>query len=81
VLNILIGQLPADVTEELIRERLSGVVKVKDVTVVREGSPEKVTAVVGVDESRPAAEFVVRRINGLYFRGRRLRAQLSGIPD
>ncbi len=76
MLNILIGQLPPDVTEELVRERLSGVSGIKEVKVVREGSPDKVTAVVGIDASRPAAEFVVRKINGLYFRGRRLRAHL-----
>ena len=80
MVNILIGQLPPDVTEAMIRERLTGVVDVKELKLVREGNEQNVTAVLNVDASRPAAEYLVRRINGLYFRGRRLRAYMTVFP-
>jgi RNA recognition motif. (a.k.a. RRM, RBD, or RNP domain) len=71
-MRIVIGNLPADVDEEGIREALSVFAPVETISLVHEsGAP---TAVIELDTTRPHAEQLAQRIRGRLFQGQALTA-------
>ena len=70
-MQIVIQNLPNDVTETEIREALSRWAQVGEIKLIRESSAP--TTVVEVD-SRGLADSLVRHINGHFYKGRELRA-------
>lgn len=74
-IHILIANLLPDVVEEDIEEALEHLGFDLDVSLVREGSADKVTAVVRFEGmTRNTAETLAERINGMPWRGRTLQA-------
>lgn len=73
--RILVANLPPDVAEEDIEEALEHLGYDLSVSLVREGSPDKVTAVVRFEGmTRNAAEKLAERIDGMPWQDRYLRA-------
>lgn len=72
-MRIVIDNLPQEVSEEEIREALSGFAQVGNITLITEGSAP--AALIEVDmKLREQAYELVRRISGHYYKGRRLGA-------
>jgi hypothetical protein len=73
--TIMIGNLPPDVTvEELAGILTDAGAENPDVTLNNEGNSDKVTAILGLDLDRPAADKIVDALRGRFFRGRTLTA-------
>jgi RNA recognition motif-containing protein len=71
-MRIVIGNLPDDVTEDGIRDALSGLAPVDSIHLVREsGAP---SAVIEMDMSKAQADALANRIQGRSYQGRTLRA-------
>ena len=68
-MRIVIENLPKDVSEEEIREALKPFAQVGAIKLIKEGSDP--TTLIEV-ESRELADALVRRINGHFYKGRRL---------
>lgn len=74
-MHIVIANLPPEVTPEGVQARLARMGINTEVILSREGDPHKVTAVVAADElDRPAADEIASKIDGVFYRGRRLQA-------
>jgi len=70
-MRVVIENLPNDVSEEEIREALRPFAEVGTLKLIKEGSAPATLIEVG---SREQADALVRRINGHYYKGRRLAA-------
>jgi len=71
-MRIVIGNLPADVSEEGIKEALKPFTSVDSVKLVKEsGAP---TALIETAMSRPQAEALAKRISGRIYQGKPLSA-------
>ena len=71
-MRIVIANLPADVTEDGIREALSSFAPVDKIKLVKEsGTP---SAVIDTEITRAAAEALAKRITGRMYQGNALRA-------
>jgi len=73
-MRIVIGNLPADASEEKIKEALKDVAPVHAVKLVREGDPDSPIAVIETEMSRAAADVLAKRIDGRIYQGKPLRA-------
>lgn len=73
-MRILIGNLPADVTQDALTESLRKVAPVGKVTVVRDGDAQNPVAVIEIALSREDADALARRIDGLIHRDKPLTA-------
>lgn len=74
-IHILVGNLPPDVVEEDIVDALEPLGYDLSISLNREGSADKVTAVVKFEGmTRNTAEKLADRINGMPWRDRYLRA-------
>ena len=71
-MRIIVGNLPADITEDAIREALSDVAPVNAIKLVPEGGAP--SAMIEMEMSRADAETLARRIHGRIYQGRDLRA-------
>ena len=72
---VLIGNLPPQVTEDDLQDALEGLGYDLEVKLSREGSEEKVTAIVRFDGmTRAIAEKLAERIKGMPWQGRTLNA-------
>ena len=71
-MRILIGNLPADVTEEGIREALSAFAPVDAIKLFNESG--KPTAMIELTTSREHAESLAKRIQGRMYKGQPLNA-------
>jgi hypothetical protein len=70
--RIVIGNLPADVSEEGIKEALKPFTPVDSVKLVKDsGAP---TALIETTMSRPQAEALAKRISGRIYQGKPLSA-------
>jgi hypothetical protein len=77
-IHILVSNLPPDVVEEDIADALENLGYDLSVSLAREGSADRVTAVVRFDGmTRRTAETLADRINGMPWRDRILRAYVS----
>ena len=75
-MNVLIRNLPDDISEAEIRELLKEHgVPVTDVTLTREGDAERLVAVVGLDTDNAGAQALVKMVDGKYWRERTLSAR------
>ena len=71
-MRIVVANLPADVSEEAIREALSPFAPVEKIKLVKEsGTP---SAVIDMEMTRAQAEALAKRINGRLYEGQQLRA-------
>ena len=70
-MRIVIQNLPKDISEEGIREALNQFGQVGAIKLIKEGSAPATLIEV---ESRELADVLVRRINGHFYKGRRLAA-------
>jgi hypothetical protein len=73
-MRIMIGNLPADATEEGVAESLGLVAPVGRVTMVREPDPANPLAIVQIALSREDADALARRIEGRIYKGKPLTA-------
>jgi hypothetical protein len=74
-IRILLANLPPEVTEEDIGDALEQLGYDLSITVVREGSADRVSAVIRFEGmTRNTAETLAERINGMPWRDRILRA-------
>jgi hypothetical protein len=72
---VLIGNLPPQVTEDDLQDALAGLGYDLDIKLNREGSAEKVTAIVRFDGmTRAIADKFAERIEGMLWKGRSLNA-------
>ena len=71
-MRIIVGNLPADITEAAIREALNDVAPVNAIKLVPEGGAP--SAMIEMEMSRADAEALARRIHGRIYQGRDLRA-------
>ena len=75
-MNVLISNLPGDVTAENVEEILKEHgVPVRDVTLSKEGNPDDCDAVVDLDTDHAGANALAKMVDGKYWRGRTLRAR------
>ena len=74
-MNVLIRNLPGNVTEEEVMEALkeSGV-PVEELTLTNEGDEELGTVIVSMDTSHAGANALAKMVNGKLWKGRRLEA-------
>jgi hypothetical protein len=70
-MRIVIENLPKDVSEAEIREALGRWAQVGEIKLIKEGSAPSTLIEV---ETREQADALVRRINGHFYKGRRLAA-------
>jgi len=71
-MRILVANLPADVTQEAIREVLSDFAPVESISLFNDsGTP---TALIELETSRMQAESLAKRIQGRIYNGQALRA-------
>ena len=74
-IGIVIANLPPDVTEEDILDALEGLGYELQVTIPRVGNQDRVTAIVRFDDmTRHIAEKLAKRISGMPWRDRTLKA-------
>jgi len=74
-IGIVIANLPPDVTEEDILDALEGLGYELQVTIPRVGNEDRVTAIVRFDDmTRHIAEKLAKRISGMPWRDRTLKA-------
>lgn len=74
-ISILVSNLPPDVAEEDVEDALEHLGYDLSVSLVREGSPDKVTAVIKFSGmTRSTAQTLADRIDGMPWRNRYLRA-------
>ncbi len=75
-MNVMISNLPGDVTEEEIEEILKEHgVPVSGLTLNNEGDADRVTAVVELDTDHAGAKALASMVNGKFWKGRTLSAQ------
>lgn len=74
-MHIVVANLPPGVTPEGVKARFEELGVIGDITLNREGNPNKVTAIFEFDHlERTAADQIAYRIDGMLFRGRRLQS-------
>ncbi len=74
-IGIVIANLPPDVTEEDILDALEGLEYDLQVTIPRVGNEDRVSAIVRFDDmTRHVAEKLAKRISGMRWRDRTLKA-------
>ncbi len=79
-MNVLIGNLPGDTSDQEVLEILQGHgVPVTEVTLTNEGNPDVALAVVGLDTDHAGAEALVKMLHGRQWKGRTLRAQTTAL--
>jgi RNA recognition motif-containing protein len=71
-MRIVIGNLPDDVTEEGLRDVLTGVAPVEHIHLVPEGAAP--SAVIDMEMTKLQADALANRIQGRMYKGRPLRA-------
>jgi len=71
-MRIVIANLPDDVTEEGLRDALTGVAPVEHIHLVAEGSAP--SAVINMEMTKLQADALANRIQGRMYNGRPLRA-------
>jgi len=71
-MRIVIGNLPDTVTEEGIREALSGFAPVEKIKLVKEGGAPSV--VIDMEMTRAVADALAKRIQGKRYEGKELSA-------
>lgn len=70
--RIIVGNLPADISEDTIRQALKEYAPVEKISLVKEsGAP---TAIIEVVMGRPQAEALAKRISGRMYQGKPLNA-------
>lgn len=71
-MRIVVGNLPDDITQELIQDELGAFAPVGAIKLVHEsGTP---SAVIEMDMSKAEADALAKRIQGRVYQGRELRA-------
>jgi len=76
-MNVVISNLPGDVSEEEVMESLKEAgVPVGELTFTNEGDPEQGTVIVSMDTSHAGANALAKMVNGKLWKGRRLEAQV-----
>lgn len=75
-MKIILSGLQPDFDIERLRERLSKFGPVLGIQVVREGDPDKPWAIVDMDLGVAAATEMARRIDGIYYIDRFIRARV-----
>ena len=72
--NLIISNLPSDITEEELREFFGGRGnnQVEDIELDREGNPDKVTAVVKMNVDNTTAQIMAERAKTRSWRGRKI---------
>ena len=76
-MNVVISNLPGDVTEELLLERLQERnITIKKITLSRAGNSKRCSAILSLDIGHAPAVAMAKRIDGLYWHGRFLRAHV-----
>ena len=74
-MHIVVANLPPGVTPEGVKARFEKLGVIGEITLNREGDPNKVTAIIESDTlERAAADQIAYRIDGMLFRGRRLQS-------
>ena len=74
-MNVLIRNLPGDVSEEEVMEALKEAgVPVEDLTFTNEGNQELGTVIVSMDTSHAGATALAKMVNGKLWKDRRLEA-------
>jgi hypothetical protein len=74
-MNVVIRNLPGDVSQDEIMETLKEAgVPVKELTFTNEGDPDKGTVVVSMDTSHAGAQALAKMVNGKLWKGRTLEA-------
>lgn len=72
---VLVGNLPPDIDEDDLQDAFEGLGYELDIKLVREGSEERVTAVVRFEGmTRVVADQLAARIKGMLWRDRTLQA-------
>ena len=72
---VLVGNLPPEVNEDDLQDALEGLGYELEIKLIREGSEERVTAVVRFDGmTRGVADQLAERIKGTIWQGRALHA-------
>ena len=70
--RIIVGNLPADISEDTIRQALKEYAPVEKISLVKDsGAP---TAIIEVVMGRPQAEALAKRISGRMYQGKPLNA-------
>jgi hypothetical protein len=77
-MRIMIGNLPADATEEGVQEALAAFGPVESVKLITEGGAP--TAMIETDMGQLQAEALCRRIQGRIFKGKPLNAWVPAMP-
>jgi hypothetical protein len=77
-MQIMIGNLPDNATEESLREALAALVPVESVRVYTEGGAP--SALIETEMTQAQAEALARRIHGRSYQGRELRAWVPAMP-
>ena len=77
-MRIMIGNLPAEATEDGLREALSGVAPVDSIKVFKEGSAP--SAMIEMEMTKMQADMLVNRIQGRIYKGSALRAWVPVMP-
>jgi ribosomal protein L12E/L44/L45/RPP1/RPP2 len=76
-MDIAISGFPAETTEDEIRETLEKYgVTVKEVSIELSDNPHRNLATVGVDLDESGARVLAKKLNGLVYKGQRLRAEI-----
>ncbi len=74
-MNVLIRNLPGDVSEEEVMEALKEAgVPVEELKFTNEGNEELGTVIVAMDTSHAGAAALAKMVNGKLWKGRRLEA-------
>ena len=74
-MNVLISNLPGNVSEEEVREALKEIgAPVEELTFTNEGDQEQGTLIVSMDTSHAGANALAKMVNGKLWKGRRLEA-------
>lgn len=71
---ITLGNLPPHITQQHINDLLKGDKRIRKITFNKEGNPNKVMALVDMEISRFEAQFLSKKLNQMFFEGRRIEA-------
>jgi len=71
-LTVLIANLPANTTEEEVRELLENTTMILGIEIKHDGDPDRLTAAVEMDLDRTTAKIMKSKGTGMMFKGRTL---------
>jgi RNA recognition motif-containing protein len=71
-MQIVVRELPHDVTESDVRELVSRYGGVRNIRLKKEGSEQRATAVVTMEGERSDGEVIASKLNGILWHGRKL---------